>query len=180
MTIRVGRPKSSTAVPWRRNSGLVKTRAVGRPVASTARRVPPTGSVLRMTRMSSGPNRSGDRGERAVQLAEVAPAVVADRGPDAHQDDPRVGRHGIRDVETAVGDGGLEPLLETVLVDRDVTGPERGEPGGAGLDDVDAVAEPGEPDGADETDIAGADDGERTFRGGHRGRAYQSSADAGR
>ena len=58
MTIRVGRPKSSTAVPWRRNSGLVKTRAVGRPVASTARRVPPTGSVLRMTRMSSGPNRS--------------------------------------------------------------------------------------------------------------------------
>ena len=58
MTIRLGRPKSSTAVPWRRNSGLVKTRAVGSPVASTARRVPPTGSVLRMTRMSSGPNRS--------------------------------------------------------------------------------------------------------------------------
>ena len=49
-----------------------------------------------------------------------------------------------------------------------------------GLDEVDAVAEPGEPDGADETDIAGADDGERTFRGETSGRAYQSSADAGR
>ena len=35
--------------------------------------------------------------------------------------------------------------------------------GGAGLDEMDPVAEPGEPDGADEADIAGADDGERTF-----------------
>ena len=73
----------------------------------------------------------------------------------------------------------VEPLLEAVLVDRDPTGPERREPGGAGLDEMDPVAEPGEPDGADETDIAGADDGERTFRGRHRGRAYQSSADVG-
>ena len=81
-----------------------------------------------------------------------------------------------RPVATAA----VEPLLEAVLVDRDATGPERREPGGAGLDEVDPVAEPGEPDGADETDVAGADDGERTFRGGHRGRAYQSSADAGR
>ncbi len=180
MTIRVGRPKSSTAVPWRRNSGLVKTRAVGRPVASTARRVPPTGSVLRMTRMSSGPNRSRDRGERAVQLAEVARPSSPIGVPTHIRMIPGSDGTVSRDVETAGGDGGLEPLLEAVLVDRDVTGPERGEPGGAGLDDVDAVAEPGEPDGADETDIAGADDGERTFRGGHRGRAYQSSADAGR
>ena len=50
-------------------------------------------------------------------------------------------------------------------MDRDPTGPERREPGGAGLDEMDPVAEPGEPDGADETDIAGADDGERTVRG---------------
>ena len=96
MTIRVGRAKSSTAVPWRRNSGLVKTRAVGSPVASTARRVPPTGSVLRMTRMSSGPNRVADRGERAVELAEVARGRRRRSGVPTHiEDDPRVGRHGI-------------------------------------------------------------------------------------
>ncbi len=48
-TIRVGWRKSSSAVPWRRNSGLVSRWLVVLPAHATAARVDPGGNVLRIT-----------------------------------------------------------------------------------------------------------------------------------
>ena len=122
-----------------------------------------------------------DRRERAVELAQVAPTVVVDGRADADRTIPGSAGDGVGDLEPAGGDGRVERLLEARLVDRDPTGPERAR---AGLAPVSTRwtrwPSPARPDGADEADVAGADDGERAGSRGTCGGAYQSSADAGR
>ena len=159
-TIRLGRAKSATAVPWRRNSGLVKTRAVGSPVASIERRVPPTGSVLRMTRMSSGPNPSRIASSALSSwLRSLAPSSSMGV-PTQTRSIPGPRRSRRVDRQPAGRDGRVERLLEARLVDRDAAGAKHAEPCRPGLDEADGVAEPGQADRADETDVAGADDGD--------------------
>src|SRR5207342_3483968 len=107
------------------------------------------------------PEPVADRLERAVELGQVARAVVIDGGSDAHEQDRRAFADVARDLETAGGDGHVERLLEPGLVDGDPTGPEHAEACRPGLDEANGVAEAGQADRADEADIAGADDGER-------------------
>ncbi len=159
MTTRVGLAKSSTAVPWRRNSGFVKVRLVGSPASSTARHVPPTGSVLRMTTMSDGSEDHRELGQHSVDLAKVAQAVIADRRPDAHQDDARCIRRDVVDGQPSGCDGRIEALLEPRFVDRDPAGTEGRQSPGRGLDEANLLPEPGEPDGRDEADVAATDHG---------------------
>ena len=60
-------------------------------------------------------------------------------------------------------------------MDRDPARAERLEPDMAGLDDLDVLAEPGEPDCRHESDVTGTDDRDRTlWAGRHREKAYQS------
>ena len=122
-----------------------------------------------------GPDPFAESGHRGVELPQIARAVIADGGPDAHQDDPRLVGHSRADGQSSIGHGRIECFLEACLVDRDPARAERLEPDVAGLDDVDVLAEPGEPDRRHESDIARADDGDGTlWAGRHREKAYQS------
>ena len=57
-----------------------------------------------------------------------------------------------------------ERLLDARFAEWDATIPEVDQPGRVRLDQLDRMAEPREPDGADKTDIACADDGDRATR----------------
>ena len=173
-TTRLGWPKSSTAVPWRRNSGFVNTRAVGSPAASIVGRVPPTGSVLRMTRMSSGPIRS----RSAVMAASSWRRSLVPSSPIGVPTQTRMipGSSGIagptvsRPSPTAVSKASWSPSSWIGIrpARRDL------EPGRTGLDELDDVAEPGQPDGRHQPDVAGADDRDGTlWASRHRERGYQ-------
>ena len=105
-TTRLGRAKSATAVPWRKNSGLMtsgsgKPRAAdGLPCPADRHRAPDDHGVV-------GPGATASR-RAPLELAD-SPAVVADRRSDADQDDPRAGPAGSSlDRQAASGHPGIE------------------------------------------------------------------------
>ena len=76
-------------------------------------------------------------GQHSVDLAKVAQAVIADRRPDADEDDARCIRRDVVDGQPSRCDGRIEALLEPRFVDRDPPArraanlpgaPRRGEP----------------------------------------------------
>ena len=103
----------------------------------------------------------GDVGQDRLDGTDVGVAVVVDRRPDADQDDlGRRLRSVVEDRQVARGQGRVECLLDALLGERNAALAQRGETVAVRLDQFDPVAHPGQADGADETDIAGPDDGD--------------------
>ena len=147
MTSRVGARKSASAVPWRRNSGLRRTCSGGNPSSDTIRRVPPTGVVLRMTMRGPRVHLVLDRVNGRDHLREVARAVVGDRRPHAQLNDlvssrARPSPH----HDAAVRYRRAEDVGDAGLKDGHVAALQQRAPILAGLDELDAVAEPDESD----------------------------------
>jgi hypothetical protein len=66
--------------------------------------------------------------------------------------------------QATVGHGRVKGFLQAGLMDRDPAGTQGLEPGRGRLDEVDIVAEPGEPDGRHQTDVPGTDDRQGAVR----------------
>ncbi len=92
------------------------------------------------------------------ELAEVAAPVGPDGRAHAHHDDVGLEAGPVCDGQAAAVQGRRQGLGKTGLVHRRSPLAQRGEPGRAGLDDLDSMPEAGEPDRGDQADIAPSDD----------------------
>ena len=130
-------------------------------------------AVLRMTTTSCGPSRGGGSPSAAVEVAEVARPLVADRRPDAHAGRCRARRGGAPSTvrrPLASWPPGSHP--EAVLADRGSFRARRDlEAVRRDLHQPDVAAQTGQPDGGHEADVPGANDGDRRSSGRcHRAR----------
>jgi len=75
-----------------------------------------------------------------MELAQVAGPVVADRGPDAHQNDASIRMRTVPNRQQPCGDRHIEGILQTRLVDRDPPLAKRSKSHPPGFDEMDVAS----------------------------------------
>ena len=104
-----------------------------------------------------------DLGQDRLDGAHVGVASVVDRRADTDDDDLR-GRAGgaVEDPQCTRRERRAERLLDARLAERDPAVPQLDQSRRVGLDQLDRVSQPREPDGTDQADIPGPDDRDGT------------------